>query len=145
MVIEESDDDDEPAGEAPSMADRLAGSAYQAARTGVDGMVRDARGRVKFNKNTKRGRATEAENDVDADMPDLDELMGEDASRKKPKTAKKAEKLGSEYRSRRAGGDVKRQGQADPYSYVPLNKAGKQKGPGQRVNLTNKKRGSKHV
>lgn len=140
MIIEESEDEEAPAA-APSTEDRLAGSAYQVARTAVDGMVRDARGNVKFNKNTKRGRALEQENDVDM----LEGIMDDDSSRKKPKSGKKAEKLGSEYRSKRAGGDVKKQGQADPYSYVPLNKAGKQKGATQKVNLTNKKRGSRNI
>lgn len=43
----------------------------------------------------------------------------------------------------RAGGDVKRTGQADPFSYVPLSKATKQKNPNSRVSLTNKKKGSR--
>ena len=29
---------------------------------------------------------------------------------------------GSNYRSKKAGGDVKKQGQHDPYSYLPLRK-----------------------
>ena len=93
MIIDEDGSDAE--GAAPSTGDLLAGSAYQTAMTSVDGMSRDARGRLKLNKANKRGRALEAENDVDM----LEGIMDDDGDRRK-KTKRVAEKLGSEFRSK---------------------------------------------
>ncbi len=152
MVIEDGEDEE------AQPVDHLAGSAYQSVMTSVDGAVRDARGNLKFNKNTKRGRALEEDNDVDmlADVPEAT------IPRKKPKTAKPIERLGGEFRSKvrplrgaalsgthmsthlqKAGGDIKRKGQADPYSYVSLSAASKKRGGGPKVSLTNKKKGSR--
>ncbi|KAI8979642.1 NUC173 domain-containing protein [Mycotypha africana] len=85
--------------------------------TNPDGFVRDKRNRIKF----KKGKdATENAMELDDD---------EDQSSKKQKRPKKQfEKIGKEFRSKKAGGDVKRKGQADPYSYIPLNKVIKKKG-----------------
>jgi hypothetical protein len=91
MIIDEDDDE----GEKPTIGDALAGSAYQTALTSVDGMSRDARGRLKLNKATKRGRALEAENDVDM----LEGILDDDTSAKK-KAKRAPEKLGSEFRSK---------------------------------------------
>jgi len=90
MIIDEDGSDQEP-----SAGDVLAGSAYQTAITSVDGMSRDARGRLKLNKSNKRGRALEAENDVDM----LEGIMDDDKDRKK-KAKRVPEKLGSEFRSK---------------------------------------------
>ncbi|RCH92144.1 hypothetical protein CU098_002645 [Rhizopus stolonifer] len=82
--------------------------------TNPDGFVRDKRNRIKFKKGKDAVEAME-----------LDD--GEEGTKvKKPK--KQYEKIGKEFRSKRAGGDVKRKGQVDPYSYVPLNKVIKKKG-----------------
>lgn len=94
MVIDDSDSDTEQQKQ-PSAGDRVAGSAYQTALTSVDGMRRDDRGRLKFNKNTKRGRALEEENDTDM----LQDIMAEEPSKKK-KAKKEVEKLGGEFRSK---------------------------------------------
>jgi hypothetical protein len=94
MVIDDSDSEPEQQKQ-PSAADRVAGSAYQTAMTSVDGMRRDDRGRLKFNKNTKRGRALEEENDTDM----LQDIMAEEPSKKK-KAKKEVEKLGGEFRSK---------------------------------------------
>lgn len=89
MIDEDGSDQEAPAG------DVLAGSAYQTAMTSVDGMSRDARGRLKLNKSNKRGRALEAANDVDM----LEGIMDDDKDRKK-KAKRVPEKLGSEFRSK---------------------------------------------
>lgn len=43
----------------------------------------------------------------------------------------------------KGGGDIKRIGGPDPYAYVSLGQAAMRKGQKGRINLTNKKRGSK--
>lgn len=90
MVIQEESDD----GEQP--VDSVAGAAYQTNMTSVDGMARDAKGNLKFNKNTKRGRATEEDNDVDM----LADVMPREAPRKKVKTKQPIERLGTEFRAK---------------------------------------------
>ncbi|GAA5803658.1 NUC173 domain-containing protein [Helicostylum pulchrum] len=83
--------------------------------TNPDGFTRDKRNRIKF----KKGK------DAVDDAMEVDD--GEEG--KKPKKApQKFERIGKEFRSKRAGGDVKRKGQMDPFSYVPLNKVIKKKG-----------------
>lgn len=94
MVIDESESEAEQQ-EKPSAGDMVAGSAYQTAMTSVDGMRRDDKGRLKFNKNTKRGRALEVENDTDV----LQDIMAEEPPKKK-KAKKEVEKLGGEFRSK---------------------------------------------
>ncbi len=94
-----------------------------------------AAGKLKLNKNTKKGRALEMENDHDL----LAEVMPQEPKKRK---IQKPEKLGDEFRAKKAGGDVRR-GNSDPYAYVPLNKAGKHKGPGAKLNISGKKRGSR--
>ncbi|ORZ12697.1 NUC173 domain-domain-containing protein [Absidia repens] len=87
---------------------------YMEAVRSADGFTRDRRNRIKFKKGEK---------DAEDDDMDVDEGTG-----KKKKNAVKFERIGKEFRSKRAGGDVKRKDQADPYSYVPLNKVIKKKG-----------------
>ncbi|KAG1462814.1 hypothetical protein G6F55_002744 [Rhizopus delemar] len=84
--------------------------------TNPDGFIRDKRNRIRF----KKGK------DAQDDSMEVDE--DEDGSSKKKKVAQRYEKIGKEFRSKKAGGDVKRRGQMDPYSYVPLNKVIKKKG-----------------
>lgn len=83
--------------------------------TNPDGFVRDKRNRIKF----KKGK------DAVDDAMEVDD--GEEGKKEK-RPVKKFEKIGKEFRSKRAGGDVKRKGQMDPFSYVPLNKVIKKKG-----------------
>ncbi|KAK3817541.1 MAG: hypothetical protein J3Q66DRAFT_340197, partial [Benniella sp.] len=45
--------------------------------------------------------------------------------RSKLKEKKQAKVIGQEYRAKKAGGDVKKKGRADPYPYVPLTIAAK--------------------
>ncbi|KAL7421785.1 pre-rRNA processing protein [Cryptotrichosporon argae] len=131
LIIAEPESDDEPA---PARA--VGDNAYMAAMVGADGAVRTKAG-LKFNRNTKRTR--EAENALGMD---LDEVMGNDKPRKK-KAAVHAKRLGDEFRAKRAGGDIKRQGGPDPYSYVPIGQAAARRAKGGKVNLTNKKKGSR--
>ncbi|ORY31769.1 NUC173 domain-domain-containing protein [Naematelia encephala] len=113
---------------------RLAASAFNAATRGVDGATRDARGNLRFNKNTKRTREDEREFGVDIDEPE----------KKVGKKKREIGRLGEEFRAKRAGGDIKRHGGMDPYSYVSLGQAaGRKKGQQTRVSLTNKKKGSR--
>lgn len=129
--------DDNSADEADPSAS--AGAAFMAnvANTTADGTYRDSRGNLKFNRNTKRAR--EAEGDI---LRGLDE---EDAKKEnKLRERKKMRKqLGEEFRAKRAGGDIKREGGPDPYSYVPLGQTGGKKGKKGNFNLTNKKKGSR--
>lgn len=105
--------------------------------TNPDGFVRDKRNRIKFKKGKDAAEAMEVD---DGEEP---------VKAKKPK--KHFEKIGKEFRTKvrnssspllhlyfltlfllkklqKAGGDVKRKGQVDPYSYIPLNKVIKKKG-----------------
>ncbi|KAG1463939.1 hypothetical protein G6F56_005184 [Rhizopus delemar] len=83
--------------------------------TNPDGFVRDKRNRIKF----KKGK------DAQDDSMEVDD---EEGPSKKKNVTQRFEKIGKEFRSKKAGGDVKRKGQVDPYSYVPLNKVVKKKG-----------------
>ncbi|WVR06684.1 hypothetical protein IAU60_003716 [Kwoniella sp. DSM 27419] len=134
---------DEASAQAGSSSNAVDGSAFMAATRGVDGFHRDARGNLKANKNTKRGREEERE----AMMVD-----GEDDQAKGGNSAKQLEErrkkrkamgLGEEFRAKRAGGDIKRNNGPDPYSYVSLGQAGKKAKGGHKLNLTNKKKGSR--
>lgn len=71
----------------------MEGSAFMAAQHGVDGATRDARGGLKFNKNTKRGRQEEEEMGID-----LDEVMGPKNAPKKRKEQNK--RLGEEFKAK---------------------------------------------
>ncbi|KAK4688051.1 ribosomal RNA-processing protein 12, partial [Tremellales sp. Uapishka_1] len=136
MIVEESDDEETSKPSADARAG--AGNAYLTSMNSTDGAVRDARGTLKFNKNTKRGREAEKE----SEMMDLDELIGD-----KPKDKKKRKevvKLGEEFRGKRAQGDIKKAGGPDPFSYVPIGQTARNSKNGKgRINLTNKKKGSK--
>lgn len=97
MIINDANDSDEEQQQTqyPKIHDRLAGGAFMANQTAVDGGIRDARGGLKFTKNTKRAREAERENDVMG--MDLDEVMGEKKVQKKKKAVTS---LGEEFRSK---------------------------------------------
>ena len=90
--------------------DAQAGDAYLAKSRGVDGYTVGRGGAVKFNKNTKRTRASEREDDDD-------EAPAPSEARRRPKRSKQA--IGAEFKARRAQGDVQKGGMS-PYAYVPL-------------------------
>ncbi|KAG9078106.1 hypothetical protein FRC06_008534 [Ceratobasidium sp. 370] len=137
IIVEESssgeDEGDEEGG------DEIAGAAYREMLTSTDGQTRDASGRVKFGKDTKKRRAAEREaEDGDVEMAD-----GTAAGKDGPKKKKKKQavvKVGAEFKAKNAGGDVKKPGQQDPYAYLPLGSLNKKKGrPGPRVSITGRR------
>ncbi|KAI8375951.1 NUC173 domain-containing protein [Radiomyces spectabilis] len=103
---------------------------YMQAQKSADGFVRDRRNRIKF----KKGKGE----DDDMGEDDAMDVDGAAEKRRKKKQAQRFEKVGKEYRSQKASGDVKRKGQADPYAYMPLNKVIKKKNrkDGPRVTFT---------
>ncbi|OCF44347.1 ribosomal RNA-processing protein 12 [Kwoniella heveanensis CBS 569] len=149
MVIAESDSDNDNNNGGGAHPNAAAGSAYIAGQTSVDGFHRDSRGNLRANKNTKRAR--QEERDAMSMAMDEDGEGGAGAGtagNKKLEERRKKRKamgLGEEFRAKRAGGDIKRNNGPDPYSYVSLGQASaKKKGKGgQRINLTNKKKGSR--
>ncbi|KAG9102762.1 hypothetical protein FRC07_010164 [Ceratobasidium sp. 392] len=135
FIVEESSDEDE--GE--DGGEDIAGAAYQEMLTSTDGQTRDASGRVRFGKDTKKRRAAEREaEDGDAEMADGTAASKDGARKKKKKQV--VVKVGAEFKAKNAGGDVKKTGQQDPYAYLPLGSLGKKKGrPGPRVSITGRR------
>ncbi|KAG8741083.1 hypothetical protein FRC10_003323 [Ceratobasidium sp. 414] len=136
IVEESSSDEDEGGGDG---GDEMAGAAYREMLTSTDGQTRDASGRVKFGKDTKKRRAAEREaEDGDVEMAD-GTGAGKDGSRNKKKK-QAVVKVGTEFKAKNAGGDVKKPGQQDPYAYLPLGSLNKKKGrPGPRVSITGRR------
>ncbi|CAM0135399.1 unnamed protein product [Umbelopsis sp. WA50703] len=87
------------------------------AQNSADGFVRGQGNKIKFKK---RGNQSM----FDDDIMDVDDKE----KRTKKKIERKMDAIGKEYRSKRAGGDVKVKGKADPHAYVPLSKITKKKG-----------------
>ncbi|KAJ2931221.1 hypothetical protein H1R20_g5799, partial [Candolleomyces eurysporus] len=115
MVIDEDSDEEDGAA-----AQRdVAGTAYKESMTSVDGFTRGPNGKIKFNKDTKKRRREEAEEDV--------EMEDAESTPKAKKNKKKAEfRIGQEFKAKKAGGDIKKNGM-DPYAYLPLGQAAKRK------------------
>ncbi|KAI9490962.1 NUC173 domain-containing protein [Zychaea mexicana] len=101
---------------------------YMQAQKSADGFVRNEQNKIKFKKGGKDA-------DDDDDAMDVD---GENKRKKKRAAKQQYELIGKEYRSKRAGGDVKSKNKADPYAYMPLGKVIKKKGrsKGPRVTFT---------
>ncbi|KAI0332309.1 NUC173-domain-containing protein [Cubamyces sp. BRFM 1775] len=131
MVIDEESDDE--GAEAEAAGEDVAGNAYLESLTSVDGFKRGPNGRIKFNKDTKK-RRREAEADEDVEMGD-----GEAAQKPGKKSKKKTEpKFGQEFKAKKAGGDVKKNG-IDPYAYMPLSQAAKKQNRGARIGIAGKR------
>lgn len=132
MVIDDDDsaeENDEP------VEEDVAGTAYREQMVSTDGFTRGPKGQVKFNKNTKKRRAEE-------DAMDIDMEDQTPSAPKQPKSKRQeVVKLGQEFKAKKAGGDVKRSGQQDPYAYLTLSQIGKGKkgGKGGRISFTGKK------
>ncbi|TFK23665.1 ribosomal RNA-processing protein 12 [Coprinopsis marcescibilis] len=129
MVIDEggSDEDDSMA-----VAQDVAGTAYKESLTSVDGFTRGPNGKVKFHKDTKKRRRQNDDEDVemgDAEEPALQSKAKKPRSRTDPK-------FGHEFKAKKAGGDVKKNG-VDPYAYLPLGQAAK-RGKG-RIGIAGKR------
>lgn len=94
MVIpaEESDSDVE-AGVRKAAKD-VAGGAYKESLTSVDGFTRDSKGRVKFNKDTKKQRRENEDEDGDVEMGD-ETLTSDRKNRRRPEV-----KLGHEFKAK---------------------------------------------
>lgn len=75
--------------------ERMAGDAFIANQVSTDGATRDARGALKFNKNTKRSRETEREYEMTFGAGIIDQDDGKVKKKKKEVT-----KLGEEFRSK---------------------------------------------
>ncbi|KAH9859050.1 NUC173-domain-containing protein [Lenzites betulinus] len=131
MVIDEDSDDE--AGAATG-GDEVAGEAYRETLTSVDGFTRGPNGKVKFNKDTKK-RRREAEADEDVEMADGD--AGQKPGKKSKKKAEGA-KFGQEFKAKKAGGDVKKNG-VDPYAYMSLSQAAKKQNRGARIGIAGKR------
>jgi len=93
MVIDDEDAQEEEGYE----EEDIAGVAYKETLTSVDGFRRDARGRVKFNKDTKKRRANEEEEDVE--MGDATGVSNA-PSGKSNKKQKKEFRLGKEFKAK---------------------------------------------
>ncbi|KAI5117784.1 hypothetical protein M0805_000427 [Coniferiporia weirii] len=139
LLIKPDSDADGDTG-APDEDARLAGGAYQEALTSADGFTRDARGRVKFHKDTKKRRRDAA--DAESTFENADVEMAEANAEGKNKKLKRnnSVKIGQEFKAKRAGGDI-RKGGVDPYAYLPLSQAAKGgKGKGnQKVTVTGRR------
>lgn len=134
MLIDEEGDSDAPSGDQDMGTST---NAYLEAINGDDSFRKDASGRVKFNK--KRSRQ-EVDDDKWVQEVEGKLTMGpsgaQQPNKKKKRDAKPA--LGAEFKAKKAGGDVKKNG-VSPYAYVSLNEANK-KGGG---SITGKKKGSR--
>jgi ribosomal RNA-processing protein 12 len=93
MIVQESDDDEQHGHANTADASAGAGNAFMTAQRGVDGASRDAKGNLKFNKNTKRAREMEREDEA----MDLDELIGD---KKEKKKKREVVRLGSEFKAK---------------------------------------------
>lgn len=120
IPAEESDSDIEVS--ARKAAEIAAGGAYRESITSVDGFTRDAKGRVKFNKDTRKRRRENADEDGDVEM--ADDTVENSSKRNKRRSEVK---LGHEFKAKKAGGDVKK-GKLEPYAYLPLRQVAKKKG-----------------
>ena len=156
--------EDEPSADADMAGpaeDDVAGTAYREQMTSVDGFTRGPNGQVKFNKNTKKRRAEEAQ-DGDVEMADASTLGAAPAEHKKKQRTEPV-RLGQEFKAKvrclivltpnvfyhcltlctvqqNAGGDVVRRGQQDPYAYLPLSHIGsKKKGGKIKYNIIGKR------
>ncbi|KAF9812553.1 hypothetical protein IEO21_06143 [Rhodonia placenta] len=125
MVIDK-DDSDADGGEA------VADDAYRESITSADGFKRGQNGRIKFNKDTKK-RRRENEADEDVEMADADAISPGKKSKRKIE-----QKLGHEFRAKKAGGDIKKGG-VEPYAYLSLAQAAKRHGRGSKVGIAGKR------
>ncbi|KAG8892538.1 hypothetical protein FRC01_014109 [Tulasnella sp. 417] len=133
MIVEDENAQNKPAEEVDEDAgDDVAGEAYMDQMVSVDGFTRTATGAVKFHKNTKKRRAMDTD-DGDDDIPNTDD------KERKPRKSRVV-KLGREFKAKKAGGDIKRPGQQDPFAYLSLREmAGKKKGSHVKYSITGRR------
>ncbi|KAG9002109.1 hypothetical protein FRB90_011442 [Tulasnella sp. 427] len=133
MVIEDEDSQIHAAEEdEEDVGDDVAGAAYMDQMVSVDGFTRTPTGAVKFHKNTKKRRAME--ND------DGDDEVADAGAKDKKSRKTRVIKLGREFKAKKAGGDVKKPGQQDPFAYLSLREmAGKKKGSHVKYSITGRR------
>lgn len=105
---------------------------YTEAITGESSYARTAEGKVRFGSGKKKGRSAEsfgAEDGAPTKKAAWPEAQQRAFDAKRAKTAKMgrvldnpdvARMLGKQYKPKKAMGDVKRPGMADPHAYIPL-------------------------
>ena len=98
MLIDSDSDDDEAA--KPSSESRLAGGAFQETLTSTDGFTRDSRGRVKFNKDTKKRRREADDMGEHEDVEMADATKDVESEKNKKAKKQKAIKIGQEFRAK---------------------------------------------
>ncbi|KAG8944184.1 hypothetical protein FRC04_002140 [Tulasnella sp. 424] len=133
MIVEDEDAQNQVAEEGEEDAgDDVAGQAYMDQMVSVDGFTRTATGAVKFHKNTKKRRAM--------DTDDGDDEVEETGEKEKRSRKSRVVKLGREFKAKKAGGDIKRPGQQDPFAYLSLREmAGKKKGAHIKYSITGRR------
>jgi ribosomal RNA-processing protein 12 len=131
MVINdrEHEGNGEGGADAGELGDFGAAGAYIEGGQGVGGHTHSGRGgAVKFNKNNKRTRQQDIEMEealvAQEQAAAAAATGGAYAKEKRPRVER--EKIGREFRAKKAQGDVKKDGQ-DPFAYVPLSQIGGKK------------------
>ncbi|OBZ70964.1 Ribosomal RNA-processing protein 12 [Grifola frondosa] len=127
MIIDEEDASDNGG------VDNVAGAAYRENLTSADGFTRGPNGRIKFNKDTKKRRRENEDADEDVEMADA---VAHPSGKKQKKRAEV--KFGHEFKAKKAGGDIKKNG-VDPYAYMPLSQAAKKQNRGGRTGIAGKR------
>ena len=85
---------------------------YKQSLTGEGSFVRTPAGRIKFLEKGKKKAKTEEFGNSGSDW--------RHKNHRKKEATQSHKKLGEKYASKKAGGDVKRKGKADPHAYIPL-------------------------
>ena len=123
LMIREDGDESDEGGQGEQMDVDGAGDAFTAKERGADGFKIGKGGSVRFNKNTKRMRADEAEWEEMLDEAEGgrkrsgDKAEDGDKRRKRTKQQKPAKTpIGAEFKAKRAQGDVTKKG-VSPYAY----------------------------
>ncbi|PWN17759.1 NUC173-domain-containing protein [Microstroma glucosiphilum] len=112
-------------GAAQDLGDFGAAGAYIEGGQGVGGHTHSGRGgAVKFNKNNKRTRQQDLEMEEALVAQEAATAAGAGKKEKRPRVER--EKIGRDFRAKKAQGDVKKDGQ-DPFAYVPLSQIGGKK------------------
>jgi ribosomal RNA-processing protein 12 len=136
MVIEDEENGEAATEEGAQIDVEGAGRAYLDRERGTHGLTTKD-GVVRLNKNNKRNRA--ADDAMDEEQIALEEQLaamvaereaGKAAATKQQSAASKGKherkQIGSEFRAKKAGGDIKR-GDVSPFAYVPLSDVGGKK------------------
>ena len=132
----DEDSDDDRAGAGGEGAGSM--GAYLEAMRGEDGHTRNAKGLARFNKT--QGKRHRGDEDVDegavTEGLKVLEVGGGGRGDKRKKVQKETTRIGGEFKAKRAGGDVKKNGMT-PYAYVPLQAvAGKHKASNTKLEIT---------